>query len=89
MAKRPPLGGSAPPAKPAVHAAPLETAPVQTVRARSRQGKVQVAGYLDQTLKREIDVFAAREGRSLQSIFEEMHDLFAERHGLHRITGTR
>jgi hypothetical protein len=89
MAKRPPLGGSAPPAKPAVHAAPLETAPVQTVRARSRQGKVQVAGYLDQALKREIDVFAAREGRSLQSIFEEMHDLFAERHGLHRITSTR
>jgi hypothetical protein len=72
-----------------MQAAPLETAPMQPGRAKSRQGKVKVAGYLDQALKREIDVFAAREGRSLQSIFEEMHDLFAERHGLHRIAGTR
>jgi hypothetical protein len=88
MAKRPPLGGSAPPAKPAVHAAPLETTPERTGRAKSRQGKLQFAGYLDATFKRELDVFAAREGRSLQSIFEEMHDMFAERYGLHRITGT-
>jgi hypothetical protein len=63
--------------------------PVHTTRAKSRQGKLQFAGYLDQEFKRQIDVFAAREGRSLQSIFEEMYDMFAERHGLHRIAGTR
>jgi hypothetical protein len=88
MAKRPPLGGSAPPANLAASAAPREAAPVRTTTP-ARQGKLQFAGYLDATLKRELDVFAAREGRSLQSIFEEMHDLFAERYGLHRITGTR
>jgi hypothetical protein len=98
MARRPPLGGG-PPRPPAKHAAgegrgtvaraaPAEP-PVRTPRARSRQGKLQFAGYLDLEFKRQIDVFAAREGRSLQSIFEEMYDMFAERHGLHRIAGTQ
>jgi hypothetical protein len=63
--------------------------PNRVVRAKSRQGKLQFAGYLDQEFKRQIDIFAAREGRSLQSIFEEMYDMFAERYGLHRIAGTQ
>jgi len=102
MARRPPLGGGAP--RPLAKHAPSEgrrTAasealapahpqpPPRTPRAPSRQGKLQFAGYLDLEFKRQIDVFAAREGRSLQSIFEEMYDMFAERHGLHRIAGTQ
>lgn len=91
MAKRPPLGGSPPPSKPTAGSgkATISDTVSRTTRPKSRQGKLQFAGYLDQEFKRQIDVFAAREGRSLQSIFEEMHDMFAERHGLHRIAGTQ
>jgi hypothetical protein len=54
-------------------------------RAPSRVGKVQLAGYVDPIAKKQLDVFAAQEGRTMQSIIEEMYDLFAQKHRLHRL----
>jgi len=89
MTKRPALGTPAP-----VLAPKLTTAKVRPATenkssrpfvAPSRIGKVQLAGYFDPDAKRQIDIFAAREGRSIQSIMEEMHDDFCRKHGLHRL----
>jgi hypothetical protein len=65
---------------PEVRRAPVSTKPP------SRTGKVQLSGYVDADAKLQLDVFAARERRTMQSIVEEMYDLFAHRHGLHRLT---
>jgi hypothetical protein len=39
--------------------------------------------------KRQLDIHAAREGITIQSIVEEMHDLYAAAHGLTRLGGRR
>jgi Antitoxin-like ribbon-helix-helix len=86
MATRPSLGGL-----PRTAAKPLE-APAPEVRRTppavkppSRTGKVQLSGYIDADAKVQLDIFAARERRTMQSIVEEMYDLFAHQHGLHRL----
>lgn len=57
------------------------------VKPPSRTSKVQLGGYLSPDAKRQIDVFAAIHGRTIQSIFEEMIDDFSRKHGLHRLVG--
>jgi hypothetical protein len=54
-------------------------------RPASREGKLQFAGYLTVTAKRQIDVYAAMNGISGQQIFEEMVDDWFAKHGLHRL----
>ena len=87
MATRPSLGSV-----PRATAKPLEATTPETRRAPavskppSRSGKVQLSGYVDADAKVQLDIFAARERRTMQSIVEEMYDLFAHRHGLHRLT---
>lgn len=87
MARRPPLGAPAPDPKPTATRTPTETqsAVLRHSLPPSRRGKVQMAGYFTPDAKRQFDVFAAREGRSLQSIMEEMYDDFATKHGMHRL----
>jgi hypothetical protein len=90
MATRPSLGSV-----PRAAAKPLE-APAPEIRRApatgkplSRAGKVQLSGYVDADAKLQLDVFAARERRTMQSIIEEMYDLFAHQHGLHRLTSSQ
>ena len=87
MAKRPPLGAPAPDPKPTAKRTPTEaqSAVIRHPLPPSRRGKVQMAAYFTPDAKRQFDVFAAREGRSLQSIMEEMYDDFATKHGMHRL----
>lgn len=54
----------------------------------SRAGKVQLGGYLSPEAKRQLDVFAAMNGRTMQSMIEEMVDDFAHKYGLHRLAGS-
>jgi len=54
-------------------------------KAVARIGKVQLSGYIDIDYKRQLDIHAAREGITMQSIIEEMYDLYATAHGLHRL----
>ena len=58
------------------------------VKPASRIGKVQLGGYLSPEAKRQLDVFAAMNGRTMQSIFEEMIDDFSRKYGLHRLVGS-
>lgn len=53
----------------------------------SRVGKVQLGGYISPEAKRQLDIFAAVNGRTIQSLFEEMVDDFSRKHGLHRLVG--
>jgi len=48
---------------------------------------VQLGGYIDVEAKRQMDVFAAMEGRTVQSIVEEMVDDWFRKHGLNRLVG--
>jgi hypothetical protein len=82
MATRPSLVIPPAPRRAEPPAAPA--APV-AAKAAARTGKVQLSGYVDRDAKRQLDIFAAREGRTMQSIIEEMYDLFAHTHGLHRL----
>jgi hypothetical protein len=78
MTRRPALG--APASKPtAARGQPAPENKSRTFVAPSRVGKVQLAGYFDPDAKRQLDVFAAREGRSIQSIMEEMYDDFCRK----------
>ena len=87
MATRPSLGSVPRPAAKAPEAPPPEIRPAPvSAKPPSRAGKVQLSGYVDADAKLQLDVFAARERRTMQSIVEEMYDLFAHRHGLHRLT---
>jgi hypothetical protein len=54
-------------------------------KAAARVGKVQLSGYIDIDYKRQLDIHAAREGITIQAIVEEMYDLYAAAHGLHRL----
>lgn len=54
----------------------------------SRIGKVQLGGYLSPDAKRQLDIYAAVNGRTIQSLFEEMVDDFSRKHGLHRLVGS-
>ena len=54
-------------------------------KAAARTGKVQLSGYIDRDYKRQLDIHAAREGITIQAIVEEMYDLYATAHGLHRL----
>jgi hypothetical protein len=54
-------------------------------KVTARIGKVQLSGYIDIDYKRQLDIHAAREGITMQSIIEEMYDLYATAHGLHRL----
>ena len=54
-------------------------------KAAAREGKVQLSGYIPLDYKRQLDIHAAREGITIQSIVEEMHDLYAAAHGLTRL----
>lgn len=74
-----PPNNEQPPAPPA----PAERPKVP--QAPSRIGKVQLGGYLPPDAKRQLDVFAAVNGRTIQSIVEEMVDDFCVKHGLHRL----
>lgn len=66
-----------------------DSAPVhRSVKPPSRAGKVQFGGYLSPDAKRQLDVFAALNGRTIQSLFEEMVDDFSRKHGLHRLVGS-
>jgi hypothetical protein len=69
--------------------APPPTAPRREspVKAAAREGKVQLSGYIPIDFKRQLDIHAAREGITIQSIVEEMHDLYASAHGLTRLAG--
>jgi hypothetical protein len=58
-------------------------------KAAAREGKVQLSGYIPVDFKRRLDIHAAREGITIQSIVEEMHDLYAAAHGLTRLGGRR
>ncbi|MCW3477385.1 ribbon-helix-helix domain-containing protein [Limobrevibacterium gyesilva] len=66
-------------------AAAPEAAPARPAKPPARAGKVQLAGYIDRDAKRQLDIFAAREGRTMQDIVEEMVDLFAHQHQLTRL----
>ncbi len=90
MARRPSLVGPiAPIARSNQEASAFPTPPPApaAVKPPSRAGKVQLGGYLSPAAKRQIDVFAAIHGRTIQSIFEEMIDDFSRKHGLHRLVG--
>ena len=56
-------------------------------QAPSRVGKVQLGGYLPPDAKRQLDVWAAMNGRTIQSMIEEMVNDFCAKHGLHRLIG--
>jgi hypothetical protein len=56
-------------------------------QAPSRVGKVQLGGYLPPDAKRQLDVWAAMNGRTMQSMIEEMVNDFCAKHGLHRLIG--
>src|SRR5690242_16579138 len=90
MATRPSLGSvprpAAKPLEPPASPAPEIRGTPASAKPPSRAGKVQLSGYVDADAKLQLDVFAARERRTMQSIVEEMYDLFAHRHGLHRLT---
>ena len=60
----------------------------RSVKPPSRIGKVQFGGYLSPDAKKQLDVFAALNGRTIQSLFEEMVDDFSRKHGLHRLVGS-
>jgi hypothetical protein len=68
-------------------AAPAPAAPRREspAKAAAREGKVQLSGYIPVDFKRQLDIHAAREGITIQSIVEEMHDLYAAAHGLTRL----
>lgn len=70
-------------------AAPAPAAPRREspAKAAAREGKVQLSGYISVDFKRQLDIHAAREGITIQSIVEEMHDLYAAAHGLTRLGG--
>jgi len=88
MARRPALGAPSPLPAPKLIETKARPAPENKPRtfvAPSRVGKVQLAGYFDPDAKRQLDIFAAREGRSIQSIMEEMYDDFCRKHRLHRL----
>jgi hypothetical protein len=68
---------TAPPPSPPVRETPA--------KAAARIGKVQLSGYIDIDYKRQLDIHVAREGITIQAIVEEMYDLYAAAHGLHRL----
>jgi len=92
MARRPSLTmGPSPQVAPVERAPPPEPGTGHSPRSPkppSRVGKVQLGGYLSPEAKRQLDIFAAVNGRTIQSLFEEMVDDFARKHGLHRLVGS-
>lgn len=54
-------------------------------QAPSRVGKVQLGGYLPPDAKHQLDVWAAMNKRTMQSMIEEMVNDFCAKHGLHRL----
>ncbi len=93
MARRPSLTMGQSPQAAIVEQAPLpvpDTVQKGTVlKPPSRVGKVQLGGYLSPHAKRQLDIYAAVNGRTIQSLFEEMVDDFSRKHGLHRLVGSR
>lgn len=91
MARRPSLTmGSSSQNLPLERVALSEPDPPQRPRMPkppSREGKVQLGGYLSPEAKRQLDIFGAVNGRTIQSLFEEMVDDFSRKHGLHRLVG--
>lgn len=90
MARRPSLTMGPPQpaqAEPEAPASPVLPAP-KPAKPPSRAGKVQLGGYLSPEAKRQLDVFAAMNGRTMQSMIEEMVDDFAHKYGLHRLAGS-
>ena len=71
-----------------ITAPPASSPALTVVKPASRIGKVQLGGYLSPEAKRQLDVFAAMNGRTMQSIFEEMIDDFSRKYGLHRLVGS-
>jgi hypothetical protein len=88
LRSRPTLGlvkqDDSPPAPSPTRRPPALESPV---KAAAREGKVQLSGYIPIDFKRQLDIHAAREGITIQSIVEEMHDLYASAHGLTRLAG--
>lgn len=91
MARRPSLTmGPSPQSVPIARASPPQVYQAQSPgvpKPPSRVGKVQLGGYLSPEAKRQLDIFAAINGRTMQSLFEEMVDDFSRKHGLHRLVG--
>lgn len=88
MARRPSLTMGPPQTAQAEPEAPASPAPPpapKPAKSPSRAGKVQLGGYLSPEAKRQLDVFAAMNGRTMQSMIEEMVDDFAHKYGLHRL----
>lgn len=75
-------------AEPVVPVQPDPASIYRSVKPPSRAGKIQFGGYLSPEAKRQLDVFAALNGRTIQSLFEEMVDDFSRKHGLHRLVGS-
>jgi hypothetical protein len=64
--------------------AELTTArPERGGKPASRQGMVQLAGFIPAAAKHELDVFAVMNKRTIQSVVEEMYNRFASDYGLH------
>lgn len=91
MARRPSLTMGPSPRAAAVEQAPPPAPHIvqelKIPKPPSRVGKVQLGGYLSPEAKRQLDIFAAVNGRTIQSLFEEMVDDFSRKHGLHRLVG--
>ena len=83
MAARPSLVRIKVPPAPAPE--PSTARPPRTAKPAAREGKVQLGAYIAVEAKRQLDVHAATEGKTLQAIVEEMIDDYAGKHGLHRL----
>lgn len=88
MARRPSLTMGPPQTAQAGPEAPAPPPAPKPAKSPSRAGKVQLGGYLSPEAKRQLDVFAAMNGRTMQSMIEEMVDDFAHKYGLHRLAGS-
>lgn len=79
---------SIPSKHPAPVASPTEPAPVQGSVATARDyraGRTQISGWIPQEAKRQIDIWAAQNGRTRQWVLEEALNLFFERESLPRL----
>ncbi|WP_370751328.1 ribbon-helix-helix domain-containing protein [Teichococcus oryzae] len=70
-------------------AAAEEVAPGKAPVAPSRQGKRQVAFFVDATTKRQLDRLGLDEGKRLQHLMTEALNLLFQSRGLARIAETK
>ena len=82
MARRPAINL---PPEPAPVAAPVSVPASPARRPAARQGKIQVAFFLDRDAKRQLDLLALDEGKRLQRLMLEALDLLFQSRGKGRI----